>query len=310
MVILLNPSACQGKALERWNKIRGEIFSLTGECDEVILPDPDAMAGEVRHRYLRGERRFIGAGGDGTINALVDALIRVSGEERLPDTSIGAVGIGSSNDFHKPVRPDQRRLGYPVRVDFRSVNRRDVVRIRIDTGPALVSRYFLLNASIGLTAQGNRIFNGSGGILRFFKRLHTSAAIVYAIQRAVVAHRNVDIGISVDGNIHDEYRISNVSLMKSPHITGKLRSSLQVTPDDGLIGLWIEGERTRFQLCRLFLSLITGTISPGATSWTGKYSSIGIRSRNPFLLEYDGETISCRRAEFSVLSGAIGVCRS
>lgn len=56
----------------------------------------------------------IAVGGDGTVNLLAQALLE-SVEWR--EISLGALGTGSSNDFHKPRR--KRFHGLPARLDLR-----------------------------------------------------------------------------------------------------------------------------------------------------------------------------------------------
>ena len=62
-----------------------------------------------RAALARGTRVFIAAGGDGTAHALLNALVDAPGRPPLDALALGAVGLGSSNDLHKPVRHAHRR---------------------------------------------------------------------------------------------------------------------------------------------------------------------------------------------------------
>jgi diacylglycerol kinase family enzyme len=55
----------------------------------------------------RGETDFVAAGGDGTVNAVVSALVENASPDALRRIRLGAVGLGSSNDFHKPLSEDR-----------------------------------------------------------------------------------------------------------------------------------------------------------------------------------------------------------
>ncbi len=62
-------------------------------------------------------------GGDGTVHALVEALALAPRRPPLDHLTLGAVGLGSSNDFHKPV--GRRVGGVPVRLSpWRAAPRR------------------------------------------------------------------------------------------------------------------------------------------------------------------------------------------
>ena len=113
-VVLLNPAAGGRRRLARWWRARG---SLAAVCEPRVVETD--LAGKwraaVRREIEDGTRLFIAAGGDGTVSALADELVWARGRIPLGEFTLGAVGLGSSNDFHKPF--GRAVGGVPVRIE-------------------------------------------------------------------------------------------------------------------------------------------------------------------------------------------------
>ena len=108
--VFLNERASYGRASKRWAAVEGELRARAGEFDVEPAASLARVAESVRLAFDRGERVFIAAGGDGTVNMLVNAIMAL---EDRSNVSLGAVGLGSSNDFHK-----QRLKGAVIALSF------------------------------------------------------------------------------------------------------------------------------------------------------------------------------------------------
>jgi diacylglycerol kinase family enzyme len=75
MYILLNPEAGGGRALERWASIEAEVTRRTGPFDMDTAAGSLVIRACVERAMDRGETEFIAGGGDGTVNAVMSALV-------------------------------------------------------------------------------------------------------------------------------------------------------------------------------------------------------------------------------------------
>ena len=107
-LVLLNPNARRGQGRDRYRVVQPGIDELFET--RVAETEPAGNDGAVRAALDDGIRTFIAAGGDGTVNALIDALVRLRGTVALDDLTLGAVGLGSSNDAHKPIEREIRGI--------------------------------------------------------------------------------------------------------------------------------------------------------------------------------------------------------
>ena len=126
-LVLLNPAARHGRAGRLWDRVRHEVEQ---RFDSSVVPtDPGGTwKRNVRCSLRAGTRVFVAAGGDGTVHALAGAIVEARDGVPLGDICLGAVGLGSSNDFHKPF--ERLRSGIPLRLDMDRATPRDLGRIR------------------------------------------------------------------------------------------------------------------------------------------------------------------------------------
>ncbi len=127
--------------------------------------------------FNKGNTDFIIAGGDGSINYFLNHLINLVEPDILKQIKIGAVGIGSSNDFHKPFQSKNIVEKIPYKLNFKDAVERDVGCLLYEKDGKALKKYFLINASLGITAEGNNFFNNPDFILRFLKKISTQSAI-------------------------------------------------------------------------------------------------------------------------------------
>jgi diacylglycerol kinase (ATP) len=307
MTLFLNPLAGGATAERRWAEIRPAVERQTGPLNIVRLEERRRLDEAVSYAFHDGERRFVACGGDGTVNALLSSLMRFRGHPGFPRLVLGAVGLGSSNDFHKQgstVVP----AGNPYRIDFTRTLRQDIGVIDVNTRGRSLRRYFIVNASLGVTASGNAIFNGRG-LISALKQFSVTTAISWAALKAILHHVNIDVLVSFDGGQERRAFLSNLAVLKNPNISGELRAAVGVSADDGRLGVWMEEDLSRTSLVKLFLGMKSGRFFTGTTSTIGSYSSVRVRGAEDFYVEFDGETESGNDVEFSLLPGCLEVCQ-
>ncbi len=304
-VVLLNPAAGGNRGIARWRRTESAVREV---CEPHVVETD--LAGEwrftVRQEIEGGTRLFIAAGGDGTVSALADELARARGWVPLSDFTIGAIGLGSSNDFHKPY--GRTIGGVPVRI-VPSDERRDVCVARY-TGPdgSAHTRCFVISASVGVVAEANAFFNAGDGPERWLRGRWTGGAILYAALHTIATWRNLAVRLrSGDGTRRTA--VTNLSVSKTPFVSGMFRYDRSVAPDDGFLAVHLCEGMSREEALRALVDLARGHFEGRAKRRHWNSWRVAVAATGPVALELDGEVVQARRVTFGVLREQVRICR-
>lgn len=302
MLLMINPKAGGGTALQKWSRMERDLSREHRIAVEVV-DDTVRLPELVEQGVAAGHRTFLAGGGDGTVNALADVLLRSFVHDRI----LGAIGLGSSNDFHKPFR--SRHGGVPCRIDAEHSCLQDVGRLDItDVHGNTTVRYWLVNSSIGVTADANRRFNDGGGLLGLLKRVSTGAAIGTAALTTIVSNRSRELTVAVDGWPLGERRYRNLAFFKNPNFAGCLSYGAGPDPADGTFRFCAVGGVSFPALVRILAGLARGRFPTRWGTRSQDAFSAEVYGEEPFAVEFDGEVTDALSVTVSVIPRRLEVC--
>jgi diacylglycerol kinase family enzyme len=301
IAVWVNEWCAFGKGRKRWDRIvRSSDQRMLKAKSDILLPS--SCETWVRHHLDRGTRRFVAVGGDGTVNLLANTLLRATSESCY----LGAIGTGSSNDFHKPNLKESSIAGFPCRLDFEGATLADALRVR-DVLLQQV-RYGLVNASVGITANANHYFNNPDGILKGVKSVSAQLAIAYAAVRTLWSYQPPQIQVSHAQEGEKSVRVTNLGIIKNRHFSGSFKYGDGAEQDSGDFYVYLCHELNRVQCLRALAGLLQGSFK--TTQKTRKYRSRSLRLRasEPFNVEVDGEVMRSRDLEVTVEPRRLWLC--
>ena len=298
-LLVFNGAAGDGLAAQRYARLSRALhdrfdLSIVGGTDWVAR-----MRGALRDSP---PRLVIAGGGDGTVSAVASELMELGAARFV----LGAVGLGSSNDFHKG-RSGQL-AGLPVRIDTATAAKTDVVVADCDTPTGRERRHFIVSASCGATADANARFNAASGTLALWKRRAPNAAVLHAAARSVGGHRPLSVELRLDDDACECWSVSNLSLLKTPWLGGGLRYDTPIEPASGRMAVNMCHDMTRLELASLLWNLRTGHFLGRPKTWHRMARRVELATSVPSLLELDGELIEVTRALFKVREGGLLTC--
>jgi len=308
MLVLLNPQAGGGYARTRWNRIAPAVRRQYGAFELCILPHADWVRDVVTDALQRGERLFVAAGGDGTVQRVLQALLTVD-DGPPDDVCLGAVGLGSSNDFHKPRSEATVIDGVPCALDRAQAVQRDVGVLTIEAAPGeTVTQYWLLNSSLGVTAEANAFFNAPDALLARLKAWSTPMAITYAALHTIFLYRNQPVRLCRKQVPDRSVCLTNLAVLKSPYCSGALCYEVPFEPSSGRLQVHLSTAMTLpRRLAMLFWLALHRTMGLKQTvSWTT--DELHVEADAPFAVEFDGEVVRTRRAQFTIHPRRMRVC--
>jgi diacylglycerol kinase family enzyme len=308
VLVIMNPRAAGGQAGRRWKRIEAELMKRLGPFDLLIIDDFEIAAGIIREKARMGERRFVAAGGDGTVNFLLNVLMNALSADSRSEIAIGAVGLGSSNDFHKPFNPDSRIDAIPCRIDFAAAAPHDVGAIEYsDSRGDFQTRYWLINASAGITAEANRFFNSPDRVLGYLKRSSTGLAILYSALSTMFRYRARRVRLEADGETAKDFEIENLGVVKNPHFSGSFRYDSPCERDSGRFYLHIVEKRSLISKLRLLYLLGKSKRSSRNLTICRQIECAALHAEEPLAIEFDGEIVVTDEVRFTICKKALRV---
>lgn len=306
-IIFLNTECDYGAGLRKWEKIEKKIQTCIGEFKCVQVQSPDEIDAQLSEAVNNGYTKLIAAGGDGTVNFLLNAIMKLNDYSEL---TVGAIGLGSSNDFHKPFRKDAFIAHVPVRIDFENAVLFDVIKIEYQNQHGQWNtRFCLLNASIGLTAEANAFFNLRHIFVKMLQRISVDLAIFFTALRTIVIYHNKRIQINFDNHKSQKFNVTNLSVLKNPHFSGSLCYDTPTLPNDGQIAVNLCMDLSLLERIRTLVSLAHHRFQRLPKTKSRFATRLAVQSEQVFAIEMDGEIVYAQNVKFSVLQQRVRICK-
>jgi diacylglycerol kinase family enzyme len=307
-LVIVNPHAAGGQAAGRWAALAPRLQTRYPHV-AVVTQDAEEAARAAATAASAGVKALVAAGGDGAVHALLNAVMDPLTDAPRWDVAIGAVGLGSSNDFHKPFDPARCVSRVPVAMDVERARRLDVGRAdwRTPEGEARTA-YFLLNSSLGATAKGNYRYNHPSGVLALLKGFSPALAIQWGTLEAVATFENVNVRLEVDDDVFEDVALGNMGVIKRVHFAGSMRYDTPVQPDDGRFDVNWCADQTRGEFVKAVLAIGQGRFLGQPKCHHMRASRVRVVPDVPTALELDGEVHTASEVTLRVVPRAIRVC--
>ena len=282
-IIILNPTAGKGHAEKRMPEIEA-FFTEHKLSYEIILTQRPGHAIALAEQYaLMPDTLIVAAGGDGTINEIINGLMHATKklQDRIPE--FGVLAIGRGNDF-------AHSANIPVGLGEDLLRIKNGKPIPMDVGEVIGGDY----------PQGRYFGNGMGiGFdtivgLEAAKMNHVHGAAAYAlgaIKTLIKYPAAPDLEISYgDKNI----RISPalVSVMNGRRLGGSFFMGPKAKMDDGLFDLCMTKQGKRGALLSAMMAYTKGEQGKRDDTMTGRTDKISVKALSGTMAVHaDGETI-------------------
>ena len=284
-LLIHNPNSGQH---DRSEEIAGIVSKLTAEgwqIESASSSDPMEIERLAHSAVERGYETVIVAGGDGTLNAAIQALAH-------QPTALGVIPIGTTNVW-------AREMGIPLNIQTACDTLLNGEIAQVDLGQAN-KRYFIFVASAGFDASVTRSVDAAQK-----RRL---GMLAYVVSAVVQAHklRGEDVAIYANGKITQQ-RILMVVAHNVRLYGGVLKMSPEAYADDGLLDFWVfRGQglpAALFHVLTVFLGLHPK--DPGTDYY--RSAKVVIDSRIPLPVQLDGDYFGTTPVVFRAVPSALRV---
>ncbi|MEW5985756.1 MAG: diacylglycerol kinase family protein [Chloroflexota bacterium] len=294
--IILNPYANRWGAKALIPAVQNAFTSAGLPFDLAVTGRPGQAIEEARMAGTGGYDAVVAAGGDGTVNEVVNGLIAASGDE--PTLPLGVLPAGTGNDFND-MAGLPREMAAAVQIIARGKTRQlDAGRVIAHNSP-LVDRYFDNNCALAMepmvTLENIRMTRLSGNI-----------RYVAALARALLKLKAWQMQISWDGGGY-EGPAYLLSVCNSPRTGGLFLMAPGALMDDGLFDFIFAPEMPKRDVLAILPRLFKGTHIQHPKVTAGRTAHLTIHSNPGTPIHADGELIAeaATMVEYQILPGKI-----
>lgn len=266
-----------GALLKQLDRLEPAILCVTADRGE---------AESCARRAVRsGHREIVAAGGDGTLNEVING---VAGH--VDAVRVGLIPLGTGNDFARSLDlPDsvEDNIDIVLAGKTRPVN---VVRLR-----ARRIRYFI-NVSTG----------GFSGVVDEkltpeIKQTWGSLAYLRSAAEALPELHSYRATVVLDGRERLSLDLYNVAIANGRYVAGGLPIAPDADPTDGLLDVVLIPKRSGPEMALLAAEILLGKHLSGNMVIARRARMVALKSRPGMCFNVDGELVGNTPATFQVL---------
>ena len=278
--IILNPYANRWGAQAKTEKVRRVFADLQVPFDLAITREPQEGIALAETAVHEGYDAVIAAGGDGTINEVINGVLRATSAG--PTLPFGILPLGSANDFN-------RMAGLPLDIsEAAQVIKEGHTRL-IDAG-LVNGRYFINNSAVAMeptvTLESLKIHRVSG-----------ESRYLLALLRAVIGLKAWKMDVRWDDGRYAGPTFL-LSVCSSPR-TGGFTMAPGAEIDDGMLDMVLLPEVSKPKFMQLLLRLMQGTHTEAEEVIYTRVTTVTLTSEPGTPVHADGEVFSTSETSLS-----------
>lgn len=301
-VVIVNPAAGGGRTGAGWPAWEAMLAARLPELRVARTRGPYEAARLATEAAESGARLVVAAGGDGTVNEVVNGLM-ASSHARAGDCALGVLALGTGSDLARGLGLPQEPAACVALLAEGAAHPLDVGRIRCagrGADGAAIVRHFVNEADFGIGAEVTRRVNAR-------TRRGGRATYLWTTVRALLAWRDPEVELRADGGAAERVRIKSVFLANAPYAGGGMCIAPGARTDDGRLRLVVYGALGRFEAIRRLGETYQGREIEHPLIRYADCRELLADSASEVLIECDGEPVGRLPARVDVLPGALRV---
>ena len=300
-LVIVNPRAGGGIAHTIYRRIEHAITDAVGLCDVAFTEEPGHATVIAEEAARVGRKWVLVCGGDGTVNEVVNGLVRGAKVGSRPALCVLSGGTGGDLRRTLGTRSVRDTLRLLEKGQVRTIDLGKVTAQDVETDVPF-TRHFINIASFGLGGLVDRHVHA-------FTALGSRGAYGVATLLSLWGWRNPLIQMEIEGAqpLDVEMRAVTVAIANGRYFGGGMCIAPEAIINDGLLDVTIVGDLRRRDLVRA-TSMLYGMDAlshPALVSRKG--TKITAKSEDRVLLDIDGEPLGCLPATFEVVPDALQV---
>jgi diacylglycerol kinase (ATP) len=301
-VVIVNPAAGGGRAARQWAALAPRLMAAGCPHQTLLTRRPGDATGLCRTALGAGANLVVAAGGDGTLNEVVNGFFDQATDAPIrPDAALGLLPLGTGSDFAAARGIGRGLAAIPV-LAARTTQLFDVGRVDYQILSGSGSRYFINVAELGLGAEIAARVNRSP------KRFGAFLAYLVGAIRSVLVYRGWTVTLQIDDAQPTTEPVGMVIIANSQRFGGGIPIMPGAQPDDGRFDVLRLGRTDRATLLfDLLPKVYRGKHIGHPAVSVDQATRLTVSASRPLPLEVDGEHVGIAPARLSILPRALPV---
>jgi diacylglycerol kinase (ATP) len=296
-LILANPTAGGGLGREALPRLKAFVSEKHWNAEFRTTESSAEFAQIAREEAAGGRERIFALGGDGTFQALLNAVAGNTG------VSIGVLPAGGGNDLASALGlpPDSVRAAELILTQGEAVHL-DAARVRSADG---VERLYMGGGGVGLDAEAARFASG------VYRKIRGRSRYLLSAIRALGKFDGIHVRVSLEGSEQKSLqgRALVLGILNTPSYGGGLRLAPEANLEDGLLDLVLLENLSPLEIATMLPRMaISGEIRTKRIQ-RHRVTRARIETDRPCAFHADGEIIGLTPVEVAVVSRAMRVWR-
>ena len=283
--VILNPSA---GSIADLDDIVARIGRLPG-VEIRLTSKPGAAARFARTAIGKGREVIVAAGGDGTLNEVVNGIGESPGA-----ASVGLIPLGTGNDF-------ARTMGVPTDVEaaiqlIEAAETRAIDLVRVTSDEV---RYFVNVSAGGFSGLVNEKMTPE------MKKTWGPLAYLRGAAAALSELRAYQTTLAFDNAESLRIELYNVVVANGRYVAGGTEIAPEASVDDGLLDVVLIPKRSTAELALVAAQIALGTHLSNDAIVFRRASKLTVNSKPGMWFNVDGELVGNEPARFEILPRAL-----
>ena len=298
MFVIVNPVSGNGKTGQRWAGIEERLRIEGAQFDVEFTREPGHAIQLARDAIAAGYRTIVSAGGDGTLNEVVNGLMTEGRTD--PDVRLGLIPGGTGSDFGRGIGLPRDPLDAALHLLKAEPHWFDMGQINCKRGEGTNTRYFINVAGLGFDGEVCDRVNRSS------KALGGTIPYVSSLVATLFSYRNKHVHWTLDGQVREEV-LNSVIVANAFYFGGGMRISPNSQTDDGLFHVITLGDWGKLEFLATVPRVYNGThlTHPKVKEYTGR--EVTVEADGQMFLQAEGDLFGEAPATFKILPRALQV---
>ncbi len=304
--VFLNPAANRGGAGKAWPAVETAIKATGRDVRCWRAGSRDEMVRQIGEAMAQGATDLVAAGGDGTFQTLLDAVVAAEGEPLR--FRLGALAMGTSNDLHKPLdRAPKIGPGVPCRLDVAKAVPHDLIRFEATLPDGRTEVHHLIqSSSVGTIPTTNVMLTQGKGFAGLLYKVHYLLALLTTSTWVLCTYPGIRAEVAC-GTERFNGLYSGLTVLKRRHIAGTFEFATKRTCDDGLVDLGLCQKVGVTEMIGLVAAFEKSGFAGQAKVVFRELAELTAEFAEPQPIDYDGEIVVAKAAKWRVVPKTVNV---